>query len=117
MVILNKIVKKEELGTIEDTMYFEDMCMVKSVIDIDRALVAVNAELHADLEQYLLDNGSDQKALYGINIYYDDGMIEFDSLINPPRNREAGYPRVGRDVADPIARQKIEEAVNKWIIL
>lgn len=26
-----------------------------------------------------------------------------DSMINPPRNREAGFPRVGRDVADPAA--------------
>lgn len=53
----------------------------------------------------------------GINIYYDNSEIEFDSLINPPRNREAGYPRVGRDVADPVARGKIVEVVNKWIEL
>ena len=43
--------------------------------------------------------------------------IEYDSLINPPRNREAGYPRVGRYVAVPEARKKIEEVVNKWIAL
>ena len=46
MVILNKVIKKEELGNIEDKMYFEDMCMIKSVIDVDRELVALNAELH-----------------------------------------------------------------------
>ena len=45
------------------------------------------------------------------------GEIEFDSLINPPRNREAGYPRVGRGVADPKAREKIVEVVKKWIEL
>lgn len=44
-----------------------------------------------------------------------DKTIEYDSLINPPRNREAGFPRVGRYVADPAARQKIAEVVNKWI--
>ena len=74
-------------------------------------------ELHSDLEQLLLENGSKQQLLYGINIYYDNGEIEFDSLINPPRNREAGYPRVGRGVADPKAREKIVEVVNKWIEL
>ncbi len=52
---------------------------------------------------------------YGFNIYYD-GEIEYDSMINPPRNRAAGYPRVGRDVADPIAREKIKEIVAKWIV-
>lgn len=62
-----------------------------------------------------MDNGSKQESLYGINILLDDGEIEFDSLINPPRNREAGYPRVGRYVADPKARKKIGEVVEKWV--
>ena len=44
-----------------------------------------------------------------------DGDIEYDSMINPPRNREAGYPRVGRYVADPEARERIQEIVKKWI--
>ena len=65
----------------------------------------------------MLENGSDQHYLYGINLLYDDRMIEYDSLINPPRNREAGFPRAGRYVADPNARKKIEEVVAKWIEL
>lgn len=113
--ILDKSVNIDELGRIEEKTFFFDMSMVKAVVDIDRELVAVNAELHSDLEQLLLENGSKQQSLYGINIYYDNGEIEFDSLINPPRNREAGYPRVGRGVADPKAREKIVEVVNKWI--
>ena len=117
MKILDKSIKIDDLGKIEEKTFFSDMNMIKSVVDIDRELVAVNAELHSDLEQLLLENGSKQQSLYGINIYYDNGEIEFDSLINPPRNREAGYPRVGRGVADPKAREKIAEVVNKWIQL
>lgn len=115
--ILDKMINLFKLKQIEDDTYFSDMNMVKAVVDIDRGLLAVNAELHSDLEQMLLENGSKQQSLYGINIYYDNGEIEFDSLINPPRNREAGYPRVGRDVADPATREKIVEVVNKWIEL
>lgn len=37
--------------------YFSDMSMMKAVVDIDRGIVAVNAELHSDLEQILLENG------------------------------------------------------------
>lgn len=92
---------------------FEDM--IKAVADIDKRLIAIGGELHSDLEQMLLDNGSDQKNLYGFNIYFD-GEIEYDSMINPPRNREAGYPRVGRYVADPVAREKIKEVVDEWIV-
>lgn len=55
-------------------------------------------------------------------IYFSDmnmvkAVVDIDSLINPPRNREAGYPRVGRGVADPKAREKIVEVVKKWIEL
>ncbi len=114
MKILDEAITLETLKQIEDHLYFADMDMIKAVVDIEQLIIAVNAELHSDLEQLLLEKGSNQKFLYGINIYYD-GEIEYDSMINPPRNREAGYPRAGRGVADPNARQQIEEAVNKWI--
>lgn len=89
--------------------------MSKAVVDTGRELIAVNAELHSDLESLLLENGSEQRNLYGINILFDEREIEFDSMINSPRNREAGYPRAGRTVADPEARKRIEEVVSKWI--
>lgn len=113
MIILQKKVKLEELKTEEALKLFPDM--MKCVADIKQELLAVDSALHSDLEGLLLENGSDNRDLYGFNIYWDDGEIEYDSLINPPRNREAGFPRVGRYVADPEARRKIEEIVNKWI--
>lgn len=59
--------------------------LVKAVVDIDRGVLAVDAELHSDLEALLLQDGSQQKNLWGINLYPEiegDGFIEFDSLIN-----------------------------------
>ncbi|MCD7842842.1 MAG: DUF5674 family protein [Lachnospiraceae bacterium] len=112
MLILEKEITLDELMHIEPVMYFDDM--IKCVADIDRGLLAVNAEMYADLEALLLEQGSSQKSLYGFNIW-EDGDIEFDSLINPPRNREAGYPRAGRYVADPDAREKIREVVEQWV--
>ena len=76
---------------------------------------------NVNMRNYVFLEVSDiqQRRLQSIKVifYYDTGEIEFDSLINPPRNREAGYPRVGRYVADPAARKKIEEVVRKWIQL
>ena len=59
--------------------------MVKAVVDIDKELIAVDAELHSDLEALLLDNGSRQKDMWGINLYPEmvgEDFVEFDSLIN-----------------------------------
>ena len=115
MLILDKRIPASELYHIEAETFFDDM--IKCVVDIDKELLSVNADLHSDLEELLLKNGSSQDSLYGINILFDDYSIEFDSLINPPRNRAAGYPRAGRAVADPAARKRIEEVVAKWIEL
>ncbi|MCD7818880.1 MAG: DUF5674 family protein [Clostridiales bacterium] len=112
MVILKEKVTLDELMHIETQTFFYDM--MKCVVDVGKGLLAVNAELHADLESYLLEQGSRQSDLYGFNIL-EDGEIEFDSLINPPRNREAGFPRAGRYVADPEARKRIEEVVDQWL--
>ena len=108
------LTEKTTLQSLQAEEMFFDY-MTKAVVDIDQERIAVNAELHSDLEQLLLDTGSDQHFLYGINLLFEEREIEFDSMINPPRNREAGYPRVGRDVADPAAKKKISEVVEKWI--
>ncbi len=113
MVILSKPVSQQDLARIESVMFFDDW--IKCVADIDQGLIAVNAAMHFELEQLLLDNGSEQESLYGFNIWFEPFEIEYDSLINAPRNRAAGYPRDGRGVADPKARKRIEELVEKWI--
>lgn len=114
MIILTHPVSIQELTQLESIMFFEDW--IKCVADIDQGLLAVNAAMHAELEELLLERGSSQQSLYGFNIFFDPFEIEYDSLINAPRNREAGFPRDGRGVSDPAARARIEEIVSKWII-
>lgn len=73
----------EELNAMAQNMYDE---LVKAVVDVKQGLVVIDAGLHADEEQYLLEQGSDQADLWGINLYPDsygdDDFIEFDSMIN-----------------------------------
>ena len=59
--------------------------MVKFVVDIQRGVIAVGGELHADAEQILLDAGSHHEDLWGANYYPGRGRtecVEFTSLIN-----------------------------------
>ena len=80
--------------------------LVKAVVDIDLKIMAVDADLHSDLEIFLLNNGSKQKFLWGINIYPElkgVEMVEFDSMINlrPSQNNRS------RSVDDPKIREII----------
>ena len=59
--------------------------LVKAVIDMERRIMVVDAELHADEEAELLAGGSRRQDLWGIDLYQDlpEGeWLEFDSMIN-----------------------------------
>ena len=90
--------------------------LVKAVVDIDREIMVVDAELHADQEEYLLQLGSVQTSLWGINIYPDEvgteNWIEFDSMINLRPSQE----NRSRGVENPQLREKIKAVVDKLVI-
>jgi hypothetical protein len=59
--------------------------LVKGVVDVERRLMAVDGELHADEEALLLESGSAQEDLWGITLYPEldePDRVEFDSVIN-----------------------------------
>ncbi len=88
--------------------------MVKAVVDVERRIMAVDAELHADEEAALLERGSRQADLWGINLYPDmpgDDFVEFDSMINlrPARGNRS------RGVEDPALRERIIAVVDALV--
>jgi len=88
--------------------------MVKAVVDIEKGVIALDGELHADEEALLLEKGSKQKNLWGINLYSDlkEDWIEFDSIINirPSMGNKS------RSVDDEKIRKKILSIVDKLIV-
>lgn len=88
--------------------------MVKAVVDTARGILAVGGELHSDGEAALLDDGSVQEHLWGINLYPDEhgaDWIEFDSMINV---RPAQGNR-SRDVEDLTVRDLIRRVVDRLV--
>lgn len=88
--------------------------LVKAVVDIQRAVIVAGVAMHADAEGQLLEMGSRQNDLWGINLYLQetgDEWIEFDSVINirPSQGNDS------RSVEDPAIRQKIREIVNSLV--
>lgn len=111
MKILEEPIEKGELAQAEHIVE-EDF--VKGVVDVEKQILAIDAELHADIEQELLRRGSNQYDLWGINLYLDedgDDFVEFDSMINV---RPAQGNR-SRGVDDEKAQQRIREVVRKWV--
>ncbi len=45
--------------------------MIKGVVDLERGILLLDADLHADHEASLLADGSTQANLWGINLYPD----------------------------------------------
>ena len=111
MKIVNNTIAIKEIKTMAENMFGD---MLKAVVDVDRGIIAVDGELHSDLEALLLYRGSKQKDLWGINLYPEktgSEFVEFDSLINirPKHGNKI------RGVDDRAVRSKISRIVTKKV--
>ncbi len=89
--------------------------LIKAVVDVQRQIMAVDGELHADEEALLLEQGSRQADLWGINIYPDlpeGDRIEFDSMINI----RPSHGNRSRGVDDPTVRDTIVRIVDSLVV-
>lgn len=111
MKIVDKISVKE-LKEMANNMYGT---LVKADVDVAKKIVIVDMEMHVDGEQELLESGSSQQDLWGINLkpekYGTDEFIEFDSMINirPRQNNPS------RDVLDRDVREQIIQIVKRVV--
>ena len=111
MIILERPISRAQLKEYAANTFGD---MIKCVADVEKGLLAMDADLHADLERLLLENGSQQTSLWGFNLYPDEtgeDFIEYDSLINI--RSWQGNP--SRDVLDQEVRGKIVNIVDKFI--
>jgi hypothetical protein len=89
---------------------------VKAVVDVERGVMAIGGELHADEETVLLQQGARQTHFWGINLYPDRpsaDLIEFDSLINvrPSQGNRS------RGVENVRVQQQIRSVVGRLVVL
>lgn len=111
MQILQQPISREELRTLAQNTFGD---MIKCVADVQKGLLALDADLHADLERMLLENGSAQENLWGFNLWVEEegeDFIEYDSLINI--RSWQGNP--SRGVENPEVRASIENIVDKFV--
>jgi hypothetical protein len=107
--IIDQQVQKADLLDLE--LKSRSGSFVKAVVDVEKAVMIAGMTMHSDGEEILLENGSRQVNLWGINLYLQqsgDDWIEYDSIIN----LRPSYGNTSRGVDDPAIRQKIREIIN-----
>ncbi len=110
-----KIVRKISVSELQEMANKMYGTLVKADVDVAKKIIIVDMEMHVDGEQELLENGSSQQDLWGINLKPDkfgtDEFIEFDSMINirPRQNNPSRY------VLDSNVREQIIQLVGEVV--
>ena len=109
--IIKTSITKEELVKISEEGFGD---FVKVVVDVEKSIMAIGGELHADEEAELLRLDSKQEDLWGINLYPQktgEEFVEFDSVINlrPAQGNRS------RGIENPIIQNKVIEVVKNLI--
>lgn len=113
MEIIKDKILVSELKEMAEKMFGD---LVKAMVDVEKEIMAVDAPMHADLLEFLIEKeNSEPKNLWGINIYpakTGDDFIEFDSIMN----LKPGLGNRTRGVEDENIRKKIIEVVKKHVL-
>jgi hypothetical protein len=84
---------------------------IKLAVDVERDNLTGEGEYHADCEEVLLEDGSQQEDIWGADWYPESKTVEFIALINI-------RPRQGNramEFEDPKLRAKIETIIRRLV--
>lgn len=78
---------------------------IKLAVDIQRGILAGGGVMHADCEAVLLEDGSQQKDIWGADWIPSAQEVTYESLINiRPRQNNPSL-----EIVDPIIRERVAE--------
>src|SRR5712691_12852392 len=107
--IVRRPISRARLSAVAEAQFGD---MVKAVVDVEQGVMAIGGELHADEEAALMEDGSAQEHLWGINLYpaeKGEAWMEFDAMINvrPSRGNRS------RSVEESALRERSEEHTSE----
>ncbi len=110
--IIEEKIDREYLEKFLDNPFHE---VIKFVVDIEKQIIALGGELHSDAAELLVKKGSDNRNLWGGNLYplrsRGEKKIEYTSLINikPSENN------FSMDIKDKNIILKIDQIIEKLV--
>lgn len=107
----SQTISLDEIRTLAQARFGD---MIKGVVDLERGILLLDADMHADQEANLLAEGSKQTDLWGINLYPDvagEDWLEFDSMIN----LRPSFGNRSRGVDNPVTRSAIAAFIARVV--
>lgn len=100
------IITKAEPFTSEEIEQLKEQFKVyiKTIIDIDRKICSAGMDRHYEGEKILLDQGSNQTAIWGGGIDLETKVIDFNSFINIRPNDH----NTSNEIQNPKIRDQYE---------
>lgn len=104
-----------------DQTKLRDLCdawfgnMIKIEVDIEKEIIAVGGQLHADGEYLLIQNGSQQGDVWGANFYPfnpPNERIEYTALINIRPHQD----NPSMEISDEIIRNRVKNIVERLLL-
>ena len=109
--IIKEKINREYLKKFLDNPFKE---MIKFVVDIEKEIIALGGELHSDAEEILVENGSDNRNLWGGNLYLSEeknNWIEYTSLINIRPSQD----NPSMKIQSQEIKTKVDQIIDKLI--
>ncbi len=107
IIILNKKITPDQFEQARE----EYPDYIKTVIDIEKDILAVGGQFHSDCEEVLIKTGSKMENLYGGGYRISTDEVEYMAMSNyKPALGQTTYEIMNKDV-----RTKLEELTRKYL--
>ncbi len=114
MQIIKEKISIAELQEMSKKMQY---ALVKGMVDIEKKVMALDAGMHADLMELLIEEERvNPETTWGFNLFPDkqgDDFIEFDSMMNI----KPAIGNMSREVENEEIRQKMREIIMSHVAL
>lgn len=107
ITILDRKITPEEFRQAREA--YEDY--IKTVIDIDKNVLAIGGEYHIDCEEVLIRNGSKPENLYGGGYRVSTKEVEYMAM----SNYKPTLGKVTYEIMDAGVRTKLKELTEKYL--
>jgi len=84
---------------------------IKSVIDIEKNVLAVGGEFHIDCEEVLIERGSKLENLYGGGYRVSTKEVEYMAMSNYKPN----FNKTTYEIMDPVIRDKLYKLTKEYL--